>query len=48
MKTKIESLTEKVKDQTMQSLLLKREKDELTVIKSSLEGRLSEALLQVG
>lgn len=43
MKEKIEQLQNKVKDQSMQFLLLKREKDDLSVVNSSLEQRLGDA-----
>ncbi|CDW91225.1 UNKNOWN [Stylonychia lemnae] len=43
MKEKIESLQEKVKDQAMQFLMLKREKDDLSVVNQSLEQRLGDA-----
>ena len=44
MKDKIESLQKKVEDQAKLQIILKREKDELLKIKSSLDTRLSEAL----
>jgi hypothetical protein len=44
MKDKIEVLQKKVEDQAKLMILLKREKEELTVIRSSLEARLSDAL----
>ena len=44
MKDKIEVLQKKVEDQAKLMILLKREKEELNVIRSSLEARLSDAL----
>jgi phage shock protein A len=46
MKERIESLTESLKDQKKHQLLLKREKDELQVMNSALESRISDALLK--
>eukprot|EP00347_Sterkiella_histriomuscorum_P006662 403351912 len=43
MKEKIEQLQNKVKDQSMHFLMLKREKDDLTVVNQSLEQRLGDA-----
>ncbi len=44
MKDKIELLQKKVEDQAKVQMLLKRDKDELAVIKGNLEARLSDAL----
>lgn len=46
MKQKIEQQQEKVKDLAKQQLILKREKDELTVVNQSLESRLSESIMK--
>lgn len=46
MKEKIENYQDKVKEQTKQQLILKREKEELSAVNSSLESRLSEALMK--
>lgn len=42
MKDRIEVLSEKVKDQAMQYLILKREKEEMLAVNSSLEKRLGD------
>lgn len=44
MKDKIEKLEEKVKDQAMQYLMLKREKEEMHTVNSALEKRLGDAI----
>ena len=43
MKESIERLQEKMKDQAMQYLLVKREKDDLQVVNQSLEKRLGDS-----
>ena len=42
MKDKIETMSEKVKDQAMQYLILKREKEEMLAVNSNLAKRLGD------
>jgi hypothetical protein len=44
MRDRIETLQDRVKDQAKQQMMIKREREELAMIKQSLEARLTEAL----
>jgi hypothetical protein len=46
MKERCKKLSEKVDEQTKLQMIHKREKEELAIIRSSLEARLSEALVK--